>query len=518
MFSQRRLLVAAVLASAIAANTADACSCQIGSSLCDKFGYADVVLRGTVTARQVGEDTNDDTLYNITTTEIFKGEADEEYAVSMSVEIATGGNSGLCGIYLEVEEEHVIDLVHTTLAGEELLYTSACGLAAPWESVGEEDRALLRGGCDDYDPCEGACDEFQECLLFISGYYSGNAATEYYCSDTCDPGTCEETETCELLYTPCAGSDYQCPRIAECTGTDPVTSCSDVTCEEYQECLVYEEGTVLEEAYCADTCASGACGDEQSCSLEEVDCVRAPCPPVAVCAGIPTPAPPTESPTGSPTIPPTEPPTEPPTAGGGGGYEYVGCFKDAKADRVLDYQYDSPDMTTEVCVNHCSAEGAAYAATQYGYECWCYVRGRSDFDRHEHVPECDMPCQGDEEETCGGYWAFSLYKLDWPAAPVDDPEYVNCYRDDRSDRVMTDKVTRDDMTPAVCREHCLDKGASYYGTQYSSECWCGSSDSISDYDRHGEGVCHLECSGQEDLACGGNYAFNLFKYSEEVNP
>lgn len=96
---------------------------------------------------------------------------------------------------------------------------------------------------------------------------------------------------------------------------------------------MYEEGTSLEEAYCADTCAPGACGDGQSCSLEEVQCVRAPCPPVAVCTDSPTPL----------------PPTEPPTAVGGG-YEYAGCFKDTQDDRVLGYQYDAPDMTTEVSV------------------------------------------------------------------------------------------------------------------------------------------------------------------------
>lgn len=58
--------------------------------------------------------------------------------------------------------------------------------------------------------------------------------------------------------------------------------------------------------------------------------------------------------------------------------------------------------SNQVCVDHCAAVGAAYAATQYGYECWCYVRGRSDFDRHgngsqeEDGPVCDMPCFGDE--------------------------------------------------------------------------------------------------------------------------
>lgn len=55
----------------------------------------------------------------------------------------------------------------------------------------------------------------------------------------------------------------------------------------------------------------------------------------------------------------------------------------------------------QLCVAHCHEEGAAYAATQYGYECWCYVTGRSDFDRHgteedEDGAVCETPCAGNE--------------------------------------------------------------------------------------------------------------------------
>lgn len=92
-----------------------------------------------------------------------------------------------------------------------------------------------------------------------------------------------------------------------------------------QECLVYTDGAE-DEQYCADTCAPGRCGDEEACSLEEVQCVRAPCPPVAVCTAIPFPSP------------------SPPTTIAG----YEGCFKDTRADRVLGHQYDSPSMTTDV--------------------------------------------------------------------------------------------------------------------------------------------------------------------------
>lgn len=68
-------------------------------------------------------------------------------------------------------------------------------------------------------------------------------------------------------------------------------------------------------------------------------------------------------------------------------------------------------------------------------------------------------------ETCGGTDAFDLYKLEWPEAPVDDPEYMECYADVKTDRIMDQMVSTCDMTPAVCRKHCMDKNAMYYGTQ-----------------------------------------------------
>ncbi|CAM9324794.1 unnamed protein product [Ectocarpus fasciculatus] len=73
-------------------------------------------------------------------------------------------------------------------------------------------------------------------------------------------------------------------------------------------------------------------------------------------------------------------------------------------------------------------------------------------------------------------------------------------------------ISSDDMTAAVCREHCADKGAPYYSTQFSNECWCGTSDNEADYERHGEGVCHMGCSGDGTVACGGYNAYSLFKY------
>ncbi|CAM9604115.1 unnamed protein product, partial [Ectocarpus sp. 12 AP-2014] len=237
------------------------------------------------------------------------------------------------------------------------------------------------------------------------------------------------------------------------------------------------------------------------------------------------------APTAEPVMPPTaEPamvPTTEPASGdssssddfsesepGGrpGAYEHVGCFQDSQSDRVLQRSgLISGDMTAELCYETCSAKGAAYMATQWGVECWCSRDGSLDYDRHGDTGVCDYPCIGDESETCGGVHSFNLYRLSWAPAPEDE-EYVGCYADNKGDRVLSDMISSDDMTAAVCREHCADNDAPYYGTQFSSECWCGTSDDEDDYERHGEGVCHMACSGDSTVACGGYDAYSLFKY------
>lgn len=38
--------------------------------------------------------------------------------------------------------------------------------------------------------------------------------------------------------------------------------------------------------------------------------------------------------------------------------------------------------------------------------------------------------------------------------------------------------------------------------QYSTECWCGTSDNEADYEKHGPGYCFMGCDGDQSIACG----------------
>ena len=60
------------------------------------------------------------------------------------------------------------------------------------------------------------------------------------------------------------------------------------------------------------------------------------------------------------------------------------------------------------CVAGCKSRNFTYAGVQDGGECFC---GNS-YGKYGEVPqtECNLACQSDDSETCGGQWRNSVYE------------------------------------------------------------------------------------------------------------
>ncbi|CAM9840308.1 unnamed protein product, partial [Ectocarpus sp. 8 AP-2014] len=215
----------------------------------------------------------------------------------------------------------------------------------------------------------------------------------------------------------------------------------------------------------------------------------------------------------------------------------------------------------QFCYNYCVGLGALWMATQYAIECWCTNEVELDYARHGAGAQCNYDCAGDESESCGGFDAFDLYRIDSDSitsdgdtaptpvdgetnndqgngtegdgdttpTPVDgetnndqdngteggkDYTYVGCFKDSRQDRILGDQLTNSqEMTTEFCYDYCITKDATLMATQYAIECWCTSEpeDQV-DYARHGEGAqCNYDCAGDEDESCGGFDAFDLYR-------
>jgi hypothetical protein len=92
------------------------------------------------------------------------------------------------------------------------------------------------------------------------------------------------------------------------------------------------------------------------------------------------------------------------------GWSYYGCYADTRA-RVLTgielANIGNHEVTNTKCVAYCGAAGFSMAGTEYGGQCFCgnELEGSSKLAESS----CDMPCEGDGTQTCGGSLALSVY-------------------------------------------------------------------------------------------------------------
>lgn len=99
-----------------------------------------------------------------------------------------------------------------------------------------------------------------------------------------------------------------------------------------------------------------------------------------------------------------------PRASGGA---YLGCFRDqgnpwGREGHDLDSaRWDDGGMTTARCISFCRGQNFTYAGTQYGTACFC----GNAYGRSGRADNCDVRCAGNAEETCGGAWANSIWRV-----------------------------------------------------------------------------------------------------------
>jgi hypothetical protein len=94
-----------------------------------------------------------------------------------------------------------------------------------------------------------------------------------------------ETGECqEFIWGGCHGNANNFVTRAACEGY--CIPC-DLDCGPHQECQIVEGCSNTScELYCSDQCNYVDCPDGEKCTLQEVQCVRAPCPPIAICEPI----------------------------------------------------------------------------------------------------------------------------------------------------------------------------------------------------------------------------------------
>ncbi|KAF8198768.1 hypothetical protein K438DRAFT_1583937, partial [Mycena galopus ATCC 62051] len=153
-------------------------------------------------------------------------------------------------------------------------------------------------------------------------------------------------------------------------------------------------------------------------------------------------------------------------------------------------------------------------------ECYCGT-GLASGVAAANTSDCNMPCAGNANITCGAGWRMQVYNttLTPPAnaAPSGWKPYgkTGCSQDSSS-RVFANSTSAGNAlassnSPSACMAYCAKLNYSMSGVEYGSECYCGNAwaNGISPADIPASS-CDMPCSGAPGIMCGGSWAIQVY--------
>ncbi|MCJ1434081.1 hypothetical protein MMC27_003447 [Xylographa pallens] len=211
-------------------------------------------------------------------------------------------------------------------------------------------------------------------------------------------------------------------------------------------------------------------------------------------------------------------------------WKYMGCANETVTGRSLTgaSYANITNMTNEICQASCASKGFPLAATEYGSECYCGLT----LDPTTSLGQSCSPmiCSGNSSEFCGGpnilsVWNSTTYSGPYVAFPtavgasLSSSKYMGCLSDNTSSRVLplASFTNSTGMTLNSCMNFCASRNYALWGTEYSSECYCGS-DLPSSPSFSASSTCNLPCTGNSTQLCGGASALTLFNNTAITPP
>ncbi|KAF4621963.1 hypothetical protein G7Y89_g14382 [Cudoniella acicularis] len=95
------------------------------------------------------------------------------------------------------------------------------------------------------------------------------------------------------------------------------------------------------------------------------------------------------------------------------GWSSLGCYQDVANNRVMTgielANIGNHQVTNTKCVAYCAKAGYSMAGTEFGGQCFCAnsLRVTTKLDDSK----CNMPCEGDSTQICGGGATLSVYSM-----------------------------------------------------------------------------------------------------------
>ncbi|KXN83001.1 Putative fungistatic metabolite, partial [Leucoagaricus sp. SymC.cos] len=200
----------------------------------------------------------------------------------------------------------------------------------------------------------------------------------------------------------------------------------------------------------------------------------------------------------------------------------LGCYIDNLANgRTLNAASaaSGDSMTIESCIRFCDSKGFIYAGTGFGVNCDNFIKngGASTI-----ASECNMPCTGNSLELCGAEGRLSMFFSGGTAPPAHiAPRQVGswvslgCWTDavNGAPRSLPNGMgVNGPMTTELCTAACFQNGYRLAGTEYSGECYCGSTlNTVST--KANDTDCNMTCNGNNSEICGGPNRLSVYNYT-----
>ncbi|KAF8329334.1 concanavalin A-like lectin/glucanase domain-containing protein [Cantharellus anzutake] len=89
------------------------------------------------------------------------------------------------------------------------------------------------------------------------------------------------------------------------------------------------------------------------------------------------------------------------------------CVQDGDGtQRLLSTKSNLNNVTVDTCLSACDSANFNFAGVQYGQECWCgnSLNKGAVVGQSLNASQCDLACNGDASQKCGGCWALTLFQ------------------------------------------------------------------------------------------------------------
>lgn len=218
----------------------------------------------------------------------------------------------------------------------------------------------------------------------------------------------------------------------------------------------------------------------------------------------------------------TLPPAPPATNAGPAGWGFLGCYTDSVNARTLPNGVGVPgggnNMTVALCTQACQAQNYNISGVEYSGECYC---GNSFMNGGAPAPDgltgCNMPCNGNSSELCGGANRLDVYALGVRSVISPAWSTLGCYTDSVQSRTLTVGMNvvggAQNMTIENCQAACNAANYNISGVEYSGECYCDNSfQNGGGPAPDGNAKCNMPCNGNSNEICGGPDRLDVFSY------